>query len=89
MNSYAVAFGILGLGVFLAVLLWSLPRLRQRRQVRRFRKQLAHVDLLTVAWSHSLRESEPSDDVPTPLPETRRTRRGRRNEPDAGGDALV
>lgn len=87
MNSYTLAFGILGLGVFLAVLLWSIPHFRRRREVRRFRKALVHLDVVTLAWAQSQRHQRHPDDVPTPLPETRRHRR--RGEPDPGGDALV
>jgi hypothetical protein len=90
LNSYAIAFGILGLGISVAVLLWSRPRIGRLRQVRRFRRELAHVDVVSRWWSQSLRNQIPSDDVPTPLPELRRTKRGQRRNGRAGeGDALV
>lgn len=90
MNSYPMAFGILGLGISLAVLLWSRPRLCRHRQVRRFRRELVHVDMVSRWWSQTLRYQEPSDEVPTPLPELRRPRRGQRGDGDVGeGDALV
>lgn len=88
MNSYALAFGILGTGIVVAVVLWSIPHLKRRRQVRRFRSQLDQVDLVTLAWRESLRDTDPNDDVPI-LPEPRRGRRARRHDPDKGGDALV
>ena len=87
MNSYTVAFGILGLGVFLAVLMWSIPLLKRRRQVRRFRHALAHLDTVAGAWSHAFRQDRPPTDVPTVFPEDRRRRR--RGDSEDGGGALV
>lgn len=91
MNSYTLAIGILATGVFLAVLMWTIPILRRHRRVRRFRKDLANVEVMTVNWAYMLRETEPSDDVPAPLgDDLRRPRRHRRDDPDDGrGDALV
>ena len=88
MNSYTVAFGILGLGVFLAALMWSVPLVKRNRQVRRFRQALTHLDTVANAWSHALRHDRPSGDVPV-LPEDRRRRHLRRGHPDDGGAALV
>jgi len=88
LTSYALAFGILGFGIGLAGVMWALPRLRRRTEVRRFRKQLTHVDFVAMAWRESLRDRPASDEVPT-TPEGRRSRRSRRGEPDTGGDALV
>ena len=88
MNSYTVAFGILGLGVFLAALMWSVPLVKRNRQVRRFRQALAHVDAVAISWSHALRQDRPSTDVPL-FPEARRRRHLRRGHPDDGGGALV
>lgn len=90
LNSYAVAFGILGVGLVVAALLWIRPCIRRHRQVRRFRKELVHVDVVSLSWSHSLRTREPSDDVPAPLPASRRVRRAQRRNGQAGeGDAVV
>lgn len=87
-NSYAMAFGILGGGVLLAVILWSVPLLRRRRQVRRFRKALDHVDVVTMAWSQSLRQDRPFDDLPSRF-DGRRSRWHRHGQPDDGGASLV
>ncbi|HVL29025.1 MAG TPA: hypothetical protein VM263_06600 [Acidimicrobiales bacterium] len=91
MTSYAlVAFGILGFGLGLAGVLWYAPRLRRRAEVRRFRRQLAHVDFVALAWRESLRDGRPCDELPMPSPELRRGRRShRRGDPEDGGDALV
>ncbi|HEX6597418.1 MAG TPA: hypothetical protein VF045_10810 [Acidimicrobiales bacterium] len=89
MTSYVLAFGILGFGLGLAGVMWATPRLRRRLEVRRFRKQLTHVDFVTLAWRESLRDRPVTDELPTPGPEGRRERRGRRGEPDPGGDTLV
>ncbi|MGH9225196.1 MAG: hypothetical protein ACRD2W_15760 [Acidimicrobiales bacterium] len=62
MNSNAIAFGIPGLLVCIAALLWLRPRFSRRRKVRRFRKDLAHVDLMAIAWSQAMREHRPFDD---------------------------
>ena len=80
MNSYALAFGILGGGVLLALILWSVPKLRLRRQVLQFRKALSHVDVVTIAWAQRLRNPQPFEDLP---------RRHRNPEPDDGGASLV
>jgi hypothetical protein len=70
--------------------MWTIPILRRHRRVRRFRKDLANVEVMTINWAHMLRETEPSDDVPTPLTDDIRRPRRRRGEPDEGrGDALV
>ena len=71
----------------LAAILWSIPHLRRRAAVRRFRKALAHVDVVAMSWSQGLRHQQ-SDDLSTTPPEGRRTRR-RRNEPEDGGASLV
>ncbi len=90
MNSYTVAFGILGLGVFLAGLLWSIPLLRRRRQVRQFRKALTHVDTVALAWSHQLRQDGRPTDLPTSLHDDGRLRRHpRRDHPDDGTAAVA
>lgn len=87
MTSYVLAFGILGFGLGLAGVMWLTPRVRRRMEVRRFRKQLTHVDFVALAWRESLRDRPVSDELPAP--EVRRSRRLlRRGEPD-GGDALV
>ena len=88
MTSYVVAFGILGFGIGLAGVMWALPRVRRRMEVRRFRKQLTHVDFVALAWRESLHDRPVSDELPT-MPEGRRARRLRRGEPDTGGEALV
>ena len=87
MNSYTVAFGILGLGVFLAVLMWSIPLIKRNRQVRRFRQALVHLDTVAGSWSHAFRHDRPPTDVPTLFPEDRRRRR--RGDSDDGGGTLV
>lgn len=83
MNSYTLAFAILGSGILTAAILWSLPKLRCRRQVRQFRRELSHVDVVTLAWRESLPGQDPSDDVPVQSHEARRSRRNRRHEPPA------
>jgi hypothetical protein len=88
LNSYALAFGILGGGVVLATVLWAIPRLRRRAAVRRFRKALTHIDLVAMSWAQGLRH-QPSDDLRTTPPESRRNRRHRHAEPDDGGASLV
>lgn len=88
MTSYVLAFGILGFGLGLAGVMWLTPRVRRRMEVRRFRKQLTHVDFVALAWRESLRDRPVSDELPAP--EVRRGRRLlRRSEPDTDGDALV
>lgn len=88
MTSYVLAFGILGFGLGLAGVMWLTPRVRRRLEVRRFRKQLGHVDFVALAWRESLRDRPVTDDLPTQ--EVRRGRRIlRRGESDPGGDALV
>ncbi len=90
MNSYTVAFGILGLGVFLAGLLWSIPVLRRRRQVRQFRRALTHIDTVALAWSHQLRQEDGPTDLPTSIQEDRHLRRRfRRDHPDDGTAAVA
>ena len=89
MNSYAMAFGILGGGLVLAAILWCIPHLRRRRAVGRFRRELTHLDVVALTWRQSLVEAEPSDDVPTPIPEPRPHRRNRHGEQGDGGPALV
>jgi hypothetical protein len=79
LNSNAIAFAISGALLLVAALLWLRPRIGRRRQVRRFRKDLAHVDLMTVAWAQSMRDQHPSDDFWTPRPE-------RRKDPEPDGD---
>ena len=74
-----MAFGILGGGVFLALVLWSVPLLRRRANVRRFRKALDHVDLVAMTWSQRLRSDDPYDDQKLPVPDGRRWRRHRHN----------
>ena len=88
MNSYALAFGILGGGVVLAALLWLAPRFRQRRTVRTFRKALNHIDLVALSWSQVLPEDD-RDDLRTTPPESRPPRRRRDEHPDDGGASLV
>jgi hypothetical protein len=88
LNSYTVAFGILGLGVVLAALMWSVPLIKRNRQVRRFRDALSHLDTVATGWSHALREDRPWHDT-TALPEPQRRRQTRRERPDDGGAALV
>ena len=90
MNSYATAFGILGTGIVLAALLWSRPRIHRYRQVRRFRRDLVHIDIVSRSWSWSLRHRAPYDETPAPLPEWRRMRRNqRRAGRDDEGNTLV
>jgi hypothetical protein len=90
LSSYAIAFGILGAGLVVAAVLWSRPRLRQRGQVRRFRQQLVHVDIVSLSWAQSLRHQDPSDEVPGSIPELPRPRRGqRRNGRGGGGESLI
>jgi hypothetical protein len=71
--------------------MWTIPILGRHRRVRRFRKDLSNVEAMTANWAYMLRETEPSDDVPTRLgDDLHRPRRHRRGEPDDGrGDALV
>ena len=88
LNSYTVAFGILGLGVFLAVLMWSVPLIKRNRQVRRFRGALAHLDTVAAGWSHACREDRPgTDDLR--FSDAPRRRNPRRRHNDGEGDALV
>ena len=91
MSSYVLAFGILGFGIGLAAVLWGIPRLRRRREVRRFRQQLTHVDFVALAWRESLHDRDVSDDVPgsPAFPESRRSRRANRRSDDKGGETLV
>ncbi|MDQ3979837.1 MAG: hypothetical protein M3314_09820 [Actinomycetota bacterium] len=88
MNSYALAFGILGGGVVLAALLWLAPRFRQRSTVRKFRKALDQIDLVALSWSQGPPEDD-RDDLSTTPPESRPLRRRRDDQPDDGGAALV
>ena len=87
MNSYALAFGILGGGVVLAAILWLAPRFRQRMAVRRFRKSLDRIDLVTLSWSESLRSGDP-DGLTTTPPEGHGFHPVR-DDPDEGGASLV
>ena len=82
MNSYAIAIGVPGLLVLLAVLLWCRPTIRRRRQVRRVRKDLAHVDLMAAAWSQSVTDFRPFDDPPSS-----RHHRRRHRHPEGDGPA--
>lgn len=88
LTSYVLAFGILGFGLGLAGVMLAVPRVRRRLEVRRFRKQLTHVDFVALAWRESLRDRPVTDELPTSH-ETRRGRRLRRGEHDTDGDALV
>lgn len=88
MNSYTVAFGILGLGVVLAALMWSIPLIKRNRQVRRFRQALAQIDTVATGWRHALREDRPWTNEPS-FPDPERRRQTRRGRPDDGGAALV
>jgi hypothetical protein len=73
-----------------AGILWSLPHLRRIRQVRRFRSELDQVDLVTLAWRETLHDRRPNDDIPSPIPDSWRSRREqRRRERDSGGETLV
>jgi len=63
-----------------AVLLWLRPRFSRRRKVRRFRKDLAHLDLMAIAWTQAIRECRPFDDLHTP------PRQRRRRHPEPEGD---
>ncbi len=87
LNSYALAFGILGGGVVLAAILWLAPHFRSRMTVRRFRKALDHVDLVTLSWAQGFRHGA-ADDLRMTLPEERRRKR-RHQHPDDGGASLV
>jgi hypothetical protein len=87
LDSYALAFGILGGGGLLAAVLWFIPRLRRRMTVRHFRKALDHVDLVTLAWSQGLHYGE-ADDLSTTPPEGRRSRKRGDEQPDEGGATL-
>jgi hypothetical protein len=86
LNAYALAFGILGAGLFVAGLVPVLPVVRRHGQVLRFRKALAYVDVVVVSWEASLGDRAPSDEVPDRLPQLRRSWRGRRRERDGSGD---
>ncbi len=68
--------------------MWGIPRVRRRLEVRRFRRQLTHVDFVALAWRESLRNGSTADDMPMPAPEGRRGRRGRRGEPEPGGELV-
>jgi hypothetical protein len=87
LNSYALAFGILGGGVLLAAFLWLLPQLRQRLSVRRFRKALDGIDVVAMSWSQGV-PGAPVEDLRTTPPEEQPARRRRDPEADDGG-ALV
>jgi hypothetical protein len=91
LNSYSLAFGILGTGLLTALILWSVPHLRRRKAVRRFRRDLDQVELVSLAWRQSLVEDRPVHDLPTTptTPENRRHRWHRRDRFDDGGAALV
>ena len=72
----------------LATLLWLAPRFRQRLTVRSFRKALANVDLVALAWAQS-GAADDNDDFRTTPPEEQRMRRRRGEHPDDGGASLV
>ena len=78
MSSYALAFGILIGGVLGAAFLWLLPKWRARRKVRKFRKELANVHLVSIVWQESFGDRPASDEVPGPQPLSRRQRRQNR-----------
>jgi hypothetical protein len=88
LNSYALAFGILGGGVVLAAFLWLLPRFRLRLAVRRFRRALDGIEVVAMLWSQGVRH-EPGDDLRATPPEGHRTRRRHDGQSDDGGAALV
>ncbi len=91
MNSYTLAFGILATGVLLALVLWSVPILRRRRAVVRFRKELNHVDVVALAWSQLLRQGRTTGELPVAEPESRREQPPRHGDSGdgGGGGALV
>ena len=88
LNSYALAFGILGAGVVIAALLSLAPRFRQRKTVKSFRKALDHIDLVALSWSQRVQNGD-ADDFSTTPPEGHHLRRRRGEQPDDGGASLV
>ena len=74
MDFMVVGIGLPALLVLLAVLLWLRPRVAGHRVVRRFRRELAHVDLMTVVWSQAFHGDVPMDDLWSTRPKRRRHR---------------
>ncbi|MEW6154891.1 MAG: hypothetical protein AB1673_13015 [Actinomycetota bacterium] len=68
MNSYAAAIALPGAIAFLAALFWSRPWLVRAHQVRRFRKDLSHLELMAAAWSFSQRQGHPQSEHPSHRP---------------------
>ena len=73
--------------MLVAVLLWLAPRFRHRMTVRSFRKSLDRIDLVALSWSQGVGLGEP-DDLRTTLPEDRRLRERRDEQPDDGGSLV-
>ena len=70
MTSYEMVIAILGGGLLLAAVIWAIPLLRRRRQIRRFRNALNHVDVVATAWSQSLRPGWHRQDGEAPTEES-------------------
>jgi hypothetical protein len=88
MSTYIVAFIILVAAIVLvkaAMMLSVIPRIRSHREVRRFHKALANLDLVALSWRDSLDDGFAVDEVPDQFPAARRPRRGRKR--GAGGRA--
>jgi hypothetical protein len=68
-----------------AMMLSVVPSIRRHREVRRFHKALADLDLVALSWRDSLDDEFPVDDMPDQFPAVRRPRRGRKR--GAGGRA--
>jgi hypothetical protein len=66
MISYVLAFGILFVGSAVALLLNYRVPLRRLRTVRRFRKDLARLELVTVFWRESQPDDSPRDEQVAP-----------------------
>jgi hypothetical protein len=90
LNAFAFVFGIVSTGVNLTGLRRAVPVMLQRREVRQFRRELAEVDVVVLAWQQSLCDGL-SHEVPEMLPDVRRPRRRDhpRLAPDGGGESIA
>jgi hypothetical protein len=74
LNAFVFVFAMVSAGVYLTGLRRAIPVILQRRQVRQFRKELVEVDLVVLAWRHTLCDGL-SHDVAGMLPHVLRPRR--------------
>lgn len=103
LNAYSHAFGALGAGVALISVLvvvvrrvkcnwrvrWYLRRWQVHRQVRRFQRALAGIDLVVLDWRDSLLHRPATDEVPDPPPDFRRPWREWHRKRDRGAEPLA